>query len=944
MPAPVETALLSHRIVEVPRAPMDHPRPHAAARARMLPVTAAAHAAGRTVACCWLRARPFGRVVVLAGDLSHLPASADAGPVPVPFPVGARGVAMPADTMARTVGRLPHWRAADVALDCLDRANESDRAEPGAPVDELFALLPEWAMAVLVVAEPLGWDATERRLVELSDLVGQLESRRSGRGGDRVRLARAEAELNCLDRWESQGLWDLRVWTAGQDAAACDAVAALVAGSGDLSDVPLRVRPGSRKSAAHSGLDWGGRVTVPAEAVTALARPPARELPGLRVTATPEFDLTPEVSGELALGSVLDATRSPAGAFGVALDSVNRHVLVTGATGSGKSQTVRVLLEQLTARRVPWLVIEPAKSEYAAMAGRVAGTEVLVIRPGQLDAAPAALNPLEPSSIDVDGRTVRFPLQTHVDLVRALFTASFEAQEPFPQLLAGALTRSYADLGWNLTVGESLEGRFGRPPRWPTLADLQRQALAAIDEVGYGQEVRQNMRGFVRVRIDSLRLGTPGRFFTGGHPLDLEELLDRQVVFEIEDLGDDNDKAFFIGCVLIRLFEVLRLRQQHGRSPGGLAHVTVIEEAHRLLRHTAGDTAAAQAVTMFANLLAEVRAYGEGIVVAEQIPAKLIPDVVKNSAVKLMHRLPAKDDRDFVGATMNLTPAQSEHVVALRPGVAVAHADGMDRPVLVAVDGSGQGRESRRDASTRAPVRPRHASCQRSCLADPCHLAAIVRAENLPRAERIGLWAEIAVIAHLTGDRLGGPSRVWATELRSHPHSELRCAIGAAVAAAVDRRDRYIRRWYAPEELARHVSALLRRQLADGSVADEPDLRWRVAQYRWSEVLRALRNPPRPDEDAARPHPRTAHWAKHDLVMTGSTWTEQLRGAGIQLDRDWVSPVPLLGGEPMVLGDLAAAVEPSADPADQLVASVAVLGLETNWLTFRLEKCLEEQR
>jgi hypothetical protein len=200
------------------------------------------------------------------------------------------------------------------------------------------------------------------------------------------------------------------------------------------------------------------------------------------------------------------------------------------------------------------------------------------------------------------------------------------------------------------------------------------------------------------------------------------------------------------------------------------------------------------------------------------------------------------------------------------------------------------------------------------------------------------------VIAHLTGDRLGGPSRLWATELRSHPHSELRCAIGAAVAAAVSRRDRYIRRWYASEELTRHVSALLRRQLADGSEADEPDLRWRVAQYRWSEVIRALRTPPGPGEDTARSHPRIDYWAQHGLVVTGSTWIEQLRDAGTQLDRDWVSPVPLLGGVPVVLGDLAAAIEPSADPASQLVASVSMLGLETNWLTFRLEKCLEEHR
>ena len=132
------------------------------------------------------------------------------------------------------------------------------------------------------------------------------------------------------------------------------------------------------------------------------------------------------------------------------------------------------------------------------------------------------------------------------------------------------------------------------------------------------------------------------------------------MVLEIEDAGDDRDKAFLMGAMLIRLTEHLRLRAPR-RRPGcrrGLRHLTVIEEAHRLLRQPPPGTGAgpaAQATEMFADLLAEIRAYGEGLVIAEQIPAKLIPDVIKNTAVKIVHRLPARDDRDTVGATMNLT-------------------------------------------------------------------------------------------------------------------------------------------------------------------------------------------------------------------------------------------------------------------------------------------------
>ena len=116
----------------------------------------------------------------------------------------------------------------------------------------------------------------------------------------------------------------------------------------------------------------------------------------------------------------------------------------------------------------------------------------------------------------------------------------------------------------------------------------------------------------------------------------------------------------------------------------------MVEEAHRLLRRPepggpAAAGAAAHAVELFAGLLAEIRAYGEGLVIAEQIPARLVPDVIKNTAVKITHRLPAADDREAVGATMNATPRQSRYLVTLPPGQAAVFSDGMDFPVLVQV-------------------------------------------------------------------------------------------------------------------------------------------------------------------------------------------------------------------------------------------------------------------
>ena len=143
------------------------------------------------------------------------------------------------------------------------------------------------------------------------------------------------------------------------------------------------------------------------------------------------------------------------------------------------------------------------------------------------------------------------------------------------------------------------------------------------------------------MRLRSLRTGSAGRFFEGGHPADIGALLRRNVVLAIEDVANDEDKAFLIGTLIIRIVEHLRMRARTGPADG-LRHVIVIEEAHRLLR-AGREGASAHAVELFASLLAEIRAYGEGIVIAEQIPAKLVPDVVKNTALKV--RAPAARQR-----------------------------------------------------------------------------------------------------------------------------------------------------------------------------------------------------------------------------------------------------------------------------------------------------------
>ena len=409
------------------------------------------------------------------------------------------------------------------------------------------------------------------------------------------------------------------------------------------------------------------------------------------------------------------------------------------------------MLEGAYRAGIRWMVLEPAKAEYAAaMAARLDGVaEVLRIRIGEKAVAPASLNPLEAEP--------GFPLQSHAELVRALFLAAFTADEPFPQVLTHALDRCYSERGFDLALSRPVLGwPSTKRPTYPTLWDLQARRARSLT-VSATARRSPTTCGASSMCGSAASGPEPGSFFEGGHPLDFAAAMNRVVVFEIEDVASDQDKAFVMGVILIRLYEHLRMCAKPADGEAALAHLTVIEEAHRLLRHTEPGTGAAYAVELFANLLAEVRSYGEGIVVAEQIPSKVLPDLIKNTALKVVHRLPAEDDRRAVGATMNLTEPQSEYVVALRPGRAAVFTDEMDRPVLAAImDGTRRERGSDRErppVSERAPLSGRRSGCCAGpCREEPCTLEQIRTAEQLvAECPDLELWVAAVTLAHVVG-------------------------------------------------------------------------------------------------------------------------------------------------------------------------------------------------
>jgi len=521
-----------------------------------------------------------------------------------------------------------------------------------------------------------------------------------------------ERQAQRLEMGKTQGMWQADVHFFAAEPATLGQLRALLGAvfSGpDSTPDPLRTFA-CRQETRNQTEEFA--TLLHSGELATLVQLPRQEFPGYRVSDYARFDTDPlpppsspplggTEGGGVNVGKILDGDRPTGNWFVIPRHDFTKHGLVVGVTGSGKTNTLFYLLDKLwdAGRGVPFLVIEPAKSEYRDLRA-IPGLENLCLYTlGDETVSPFRLNPFE---FEVS-LSARIHVQTHIDYLKSVFNAAFILYAPMPYVLETCLHEIYQDKGWGLTTGlnrrlPSTKLRAGPPqergnearwPVFPTLSDLYRKIDEVVERLGYEERIKMDVRASLQTRVGSLMLGGKGLMLDTPHSVPMTDLLSRPTVLELERVGNDDEKAFLIGLILTRLYEHRRLQAQAGASPYGLQHVTVFEEAHRLLKNvpTEVETEAAnvkgQAVEVFANMLSEVRAYGQGILIAEQIPIKLAPDALKNTNLKLMHRLVAADDREVLGGTMNLDESQLRAVTSLPVGRAVAYAEGADGPYLL---------------------------------------------------------------------------------------------------------------------------------------------------------------------------------------------------------------------------------------------------------------------
>jgi len=389
-----------------------------------------------------------------------------------------------------------------------------------------------------------------------------------------------------------------------------------------------------------------------------------------------------EADSEILLG--VDACK-PIIQCRLELEQLKKHMFISGVPGSGKTTAIFNQLVQLHQLDVPFLVFEPAKTEYRLLKrlrhaekdvinhkGEALGEVLRVYTLGQEHISPLRFNPFEfPQGIT---------LNEHVSSLEACFKGALPISTgPLPALINEAVDECYIHHGWSGTSvndGSRL---------YPTLSELYDEIQAVFARKNYSGDVRGDLQTAIEVRIGSLLKRSIGRIFdTQISNPSIETLMTTPCIIELDALNEEQSNLMIM-FLLSQIREYVRATR---RSGAALEHVIVLEEAHNIIGKAEesgeeGGNSKLEATKYITRFLAEVRALGEGIIIADQLPSAVAPEVIKNTNIKLAHRMVSGDDREQLGMTMLLEAGQFDDMARLPPGEAFLYKEGMYKPLRI---------------------------------------------------------------------------------------------------------------------------------------------------------------------------------------------------------------------------------------------------------------------
>lgn len=533
-----------------------------------------------------------------------------------------------------------------------------------------------------------------------------------------------------MEGGRSLGFWQVGVSVLGEERATVDAVLALLRSvySGNDSYVePIRVLnttgnesmrqlicnqrfvplPVQRSEGWHVLGRMYESLTTPmtTQELSIATSLPHMDVPGLRTVRNGvHFAMNPASvrrENAIVLGKLMDMGVQQTQDYQMDINALVRHTLVAGSTGSGKSTTCKRILCSVLDKGIPVMIIEPAKDDYVHWALELNRTlpperQFTIYMPGAeaiegVPLPPFRLNPFEPAAY----RDSRVRLQQHSEYFATLLNACLPSEDIIPILIDESVQHCIRVKTQNASIDID-QWLNPQMERYPTMVSLACAGNAIIKQKTYAPQTKDSFEEILRTRFAYLRRGTRGSILNTDKSVNYDDLFARPVVINLSQLAGSKDKALIMSLLLLALYEYRQSRYANDAAyrqeaqKNRLLHLMLVEEAHNVLtkprNHAGGGSPEMAAADLFTNILSEIRSYGQGMMIVDQAPTRLIDDALKNTNYKIIHRLTAPDDMEVMARSMALNAEQAAMISSLEIGQAIVCGDQDDGAAWVKME------------------------------------------------------------------------------------------------------------------------------------------------------------------------------------------------------------------------------------------------------------------
>lgn len=402
-------------------------------------------------------------------------------------------------------------------------------------------------------------------------------------------------------------------------------------------------------------------------------------------TAREKLDDVVLSKNSFRIGTIIDAGyvdfESESGELqaGIPLNHFSKHGMIVGKSGSGKTNFIHTMLIRLAQNNVPFLAIEPTKTEYRCLIDAIPNLKVFT--PGMNNVSPFIINPFIPP--------VGVTVESYIPALLNAFETAFTMPDPLPSIFREVINKTYNKYGWKMT--STCDDPDVIPFGFHEMIRVFQDHVATMD---YEGDVKGNISTAGVLRLSSL-IEQNSNIYDTTQTIPIEELLKQPVVLELNAITAKDQKTLLMALLLILICNYTKFNTSLN---GDLKNILLIDEAHVLFGDSS-DGKQNKAASELENMIAEIRAYGTGVFVADQSPVTFGSSIIANTDTKIMFQVVESDSKSTLQGATGLSDVKKEQLSKLKMGECLLYYGKLPEPILVMADYARDLAPFRRDVS-----------------------------------------------------------------------------------------------------------------------------------------------------------------------------------------------------------------------------------------------------